>query len=563
MGAKIGTLTGYDRSRMAVASAVVVLAIAAVLLPDVLAQPDPLTFQLLMQQDIWLAPLFVAFCFLRFRPAESSPPKAIANETRLVMLCLMALLLVCWTGHYLAFANYEISRDEQLVAFDAEIFRRGALVWPIAPDWQHLANALNRKFMLPIGAAEAWVSGYLPVNAALHALVGSIVDDDLTAPILVAAGGFFLWRITGRVWPDSRTARLATLAFYLGSSQIVITGMTKFAMSGHLAFNLAWLWLFLRDTPRSHAAAMAVGFLSTGLHQPLFHPLFVLPFLALLMSQRRWRLLAVYSGAYAAISLFWLAWPLWIATFGTGPLVPIKTTEIGFVDRLLAVLKAPDLQSLWLMSANLLRFVTWQHPLLVPMALFGTVAAWRAEPLARALAVGFILPIVVMWILLPWQGGGWGYRYVHPVMGNAVLLGGYGVDMLQRRVGAALERPLVWTSAAAIFLLVPLHGLLVNRLAAPRAAKERIYAALDRDLLISDERVSDDFIHNRPDLSNRPIRLLAPAIKPEQVAALCAGRSMTFLDPAPPVPPSERQQALKAAAIAAGCDARQMHEPST
>ena len=179
------------------------------------------------------------------------------------------------------------------------------------------------------------------------------------------------------------------------------------------------------------------------------------------------------------------------------------------------------------------------------------------------IVVGFIVPIVVMWILLPWQGGGWGYRYVHPVMGNAVLLGGYGVDMLQRRVGAALERPLVWTSAAAIFLLVPLHGLLVHRLAAPRAAKERIYVALDRDLLISDERVSDDFIHNRPDLSNRPIRLLAPAIKPEQVAALCAGRSMTFLDPAPPVPPSERQQALKAAAIAAGCDARQMHEPST
>ena len=154
MGAKIGTLTGYDRSRMAVASAVVVLAIAAVLLPDVLAQPDPLASQLLMQQDIWLAPLFVAFCFLQFGPAESSPAKVVANETRVVVLCLVALLLVCWAGHYLAFANYEISRDEQLVAFDAEIFRRGALVWPIAPDWQHLANALNRKFMLPISARD-------------------------------------------------------------------------------------------------------------------------------------------------------------------------------------------------------------------------------------------------------------------------------------------------------------------------------------------------------------------------------------------------------------------------
>ena len=554
-------IVAYDRTRLVAAAIIVALTLVAALLPALLAQPDPFTFLLLMKQDIWLAPVFAGFCLIRFRPSTQPLTSNTANEQWLVLIGLAALLLTCWAGHYLAVANYEISRDEQMVVFDADIFRRGALVWPIAPEWQHIANALNRKFMLPIGAAEAWVSGYLPVNAALHALVGLVADDDLTAPLLVAAGGWFLWRITRKLWPDSVAARLATMAFYIGSSQIAITGMTKFAMSAHLAFNLAWLCLFLRDRRGSHAAAMLVGFLATGIHQPLFHPMFVLPFFGLLAMRKRWRLLGAYLAVYTAIAAFWLAWPLWISSFGVGPLIPIKTTPVGFFDRLLAAIKVADLQSVWLMAANLVRFVTWQHPLLVPLAGFGGWAAWRSEPLAKALVIGFVLPIVVMWILLPWQGGGWGYRYVHPVMGNAVLLGGWGVYLAQKRLGLAVERPLIWTSAIAAFVLVPLHGYMANQIAAPRAAKDRAYGALDTDLLIVDERVIDDFVHNRPDLSNRPIRLIAPGIRPKDMPGLCAGRIVTFLDPARPVPPSETQQGLKAAALAAGCTASQVREP--
>ena len=547
----------YDRARLIAAGAIMACLLLAVLLLPLVAQPEPLTVRLLVDQDLWLAPVFALACLMRLRPAPSSDWHI---GDRAVWLCLGAVLLVCWLGHYLVFENFEISRDEQMVAFDADIFRRGALVWPIPPDWQHLANALNRKFMLPIGAAEAWVSGYLPVNAALHALVGLVADDDLTAPLMVGGGGFFLWKITGRLWPDSRSARLATIAFYVGSSQILITGMTKFAMSAHLAFNLAWLWLFLRDRRGSHGAAMIVGFLATGLHQPLFHPLFVLPFFALMAVQKRWRLLAAYIVAYAFISAFWLAWPRWIASFGTGPLIPIKTTPIGFFDRLVAAAKVADLASLWMMAANLLRFAVWQHPLLLPFALCGAWAGWRRDSLATALAGGFILPIIVMWLLLPWQGGGWGYRYVHPVMGNAVLLGGWGVYWLQKR-GLAVERKLLLTSALAIVFLLPIHGFQANRIAAPLAAKDRAYAALDADLLLVDERIVDDFVHNRPDLSNRPIRLITRGATSQDLPALCAGRKLIFLDPAPPVPPSETQQSMKAAAVAAGCDARQVREP--
>ena len=55
------------------------------------------------------------------------------------------------------------------------------------------------------------------------------------------------------------------------SPQFLITSMTSYAMSAYLALNLLWLWLFLRDTPRAHLAAMTVGFAACGLHQLIFH----------------------------------------------------------------------------------------------------------------------------------------------------------------------------------------------------------------------------------------------------------------------------------------------------
>lgn len=551
----LNTRGGYERTRFIAAGVILVLVIAATSYsPDPAKSSNALTYFLLYGQDAWLVPLFVGACLLGPQPVMSAwrwPPR---SERRTVWLLLALATLLCWAGHYLVFSGYDLSRDEQLVAFDAGIFRRGALVWPIAPEWRPLANALNRKFMLPIGAAEAWVSAYLPVNAAFHAAVGLLFDENLTSPLMVGAGGLFLWRIGLRLWPDSPAARAAALALYVGSSQILVTGMTRFAMSAHMALNLAWLWLFLRDRRGSHALAMAVAFLATGLHQPLFHPMFALPFLALLAIRRRWALLGAYAVAYACIGVFWLAWPLVMSSFGTGPLVPITTTAgASYYDRLLSAIQGPGLEGAWLTSANLVRFVTWQHPLLMPLAFFGGWAAWRGEPLVKALAVSAVLPLIVLWLLLPWQGNGWGYRYIHPAIGSVVLLGGWGWYALERR-GLTLQRPMLWTTAAAVLVLLPIHGWMARSMVAPFAETDRSIGALDADIAIIDGHVSDDFVHNRHDLSNRPIRLFGPGVRPGQIAALCARGSLVFVDPAPPFRETERQQRLKAAAEAAGCE---------
>jgi hypothetical protein len=310
--------------------------------------------------------------------------------------------------------------------------------------------------------------------------------------------------------------------------------MTAYSMSMHMALNMLWLALFLTDRPRTHAAAILVGFFATGIHQPLFHALFVLPFLALLFGQRRWKLLAFYIGCYAVIGSFWMLWPLWIATHAAANSAMICASAdcegVGFVARLSAILKLPDLQSAWLTAANLLRLLLWQNPLLAPLALAGAISCWRKDPLVRALAISFILPIIVLAFLLPWQGHGWGYRYVHPVMGSAILLACFGYRHMETK-GVSIGRPLMIASALAAVLL-PLQAWMAARMVRPFVQIHAELTAIGADVVIVDTGVplGHDVVYNKFDLSNRPKLLVGFFVKPEGLSRLCRNSTIAFVD---------------------------------
>jgi len=395
-----------------------------------------------------------------------------------------------------------------------------------------------------------------------------LADPALASPLLATFGGFCLWRVSRLLWPASATTQTACVLLYAGSSQMLVTAMTAFSMSMHLALNMFWLWLFLADRRSTHSGAMIVGFFATGIHQPLFHPLFVLPFLYVLFQQKRWRLLGAYIVAYALIGSFWLAWPLWISAHGTAPAVPISgTAGVDFFQRLKTILEASKGNVLWMMAANLLRFLCWEHPLLLPLAAFGTWSNFRDQAICRALAIGFVLPILVMAVLLPWQGYGWGYRYLHPVLGSFVLLGTYGWHRLER---SALDlRPaLVRTSAMAMFLIFPIFAIMAHGVFAPSVQLRREFEASAADILIVDTAAvpySDDLVFNVPDLSNRPNTLLAYELTPGNLETVCRLGSIAFVPGARLAPvakvfgrkPSSRvtsgMQALIAEAPRSGC----------
>ena len=517
----------------------VALTFLTVVLPLV-SGGERLAATLAFKQDLYVAPIVLAMLLLIRRWAERETKTRLwpSRPTLWVAGLIALILLVGWAGHYLVFDGYDLSRDEQMASFDTAIFRYGHFFEPIPAAWRPIADALNLTFILPIGAREFWVSAYLPIHAAWRAAIG-IVDPALASPLMAAFGGYCIWRISRLLWPASAATQLACVLLYAGSAQVLVTAMTAYSMSMHLALNMLWLWLFLLDRRRTHAAAMIVGWFATGIHQPVFHPLFVLPFLHLLVQQKRWKLLAAYCVAYGLIGAFWLAWPIWISSHGAVAAVPISgTSGVDFTTRLRTVLGSTTDHGLWIMTANLFRFVCWQHILLIPLAILGIRANFRQQPVCRALAISFVLPILVTGLLLPWQGYGWGYRYVHPVLGCLVLLGGYGWHSLEAQ-GVDLRAIMLRASAFAIFIVFPAYAVLAHRTVAPFVQLHREFASGDADILILDSGgapYADDLVFNLPDLSNRPRMLSANALKPQDLEAVCSLGSIAFV-PGPRLKP--------------------------
>jgi len=484
-----------------------------------------------------------------------------------LMIGVVALVAGIWLIRIGALYNHDFTRDEHMAVFDARIFATGRLFWPLAPAMAPYYSALNDLFLLPIGNHEGLVSAYLPVNAAIRALLGKVMPLSLVSPLLVGVAALALWRVAARLWPGDRATQIVVLVLFASSSQVILTGTAAFAMTTHLAFNLVWLALFLRGSRASHGAALGVGFFATGIHQPLFHPLFVLPFLDLLRRQRRWRELGLYLAGYLAIGLFWMAWPRWVASHGVGIPPGNAAEQVGYLGRLATAIAPPNFAAITIMAANLMRFVLWQHLLLVPLALIGLWRCGRGNDLIRALALGVLLTFVAMAVLIPPQGHGWGYRYLHGLIGNLCLLAGFGWCWL-RDHGGVPQRAMAIASAVSLLIVLPVHTVMVRSMIAPYVRATQGFARLDADYIVVDSEnlpFSSNFVLNRPNLSNRPRMLLGSLLVPSDLARLCPGRTIAFAD-APqfaatyryylfPVPrgPSRLQQRQRRIAARAGC----------
>lgn len=533
------------------------------------SRPDfAMSMYFALKQDIPTAlPLLVlALLAWRFSPREAGTGAAsLRLKGWQAWAVLIAPAILAFVLRRFALPDYDMTRDEQMVTFDAAIYAKGLLFEPIPAFWRNHYHALNTLFILPIGLNEGWVSGYLPVNAALRALLTRVLPADLVSPLLLFVATLSLWRIALRLWPDSPSTRAVVLLLFVTSSQVIFTATTVYAMTGHLALNCLWLALFLRATPLSHAGAIAVGFLATGLHQPLFHPLFVGPFLMILLRERRWKELAAYVAAYAAIGLFWLGWQPWVAAHGVGP-VPVSGNDgVDYLERFRRGRTPFSAYSFYVMAGNLLRFVTWNHLLLLPLAGIG-IWVHRADRFVQALWLGMAVVVVFMTLILPAQVNGWGYRYLHGFLGEAVLLAGYGWHALEK-AGASPVRTFRLATAVGVLVLLPLHYWLAREQVSAFADATSRVRSIDADMVVVDSDVpfSSDLVSNRADLSNRPILLQKINLTPAAIPVLCARGSIAFAG-APmlgsisryfriPVPTqaSPGMIALRDAAVAAGC----------
>lgn len=490
------------------------------------------------QDAPWLlaiAVLLGGLVVLRFR--ASAPPglSLILRHPRIAVVVLSGFVLLCGiAGTDLVLDRYDFSRDEIQADFDATIFRAGMAVAPVDPEWQPFARALQPTFMRPVPEGRGFVSNYLPVSAGFRAAIGLLGDSAWTNPLLAALAVLAVFGVARRLWPDRPDAALISALLLATSSQVLVTAMTSYAMTAHLALNLLWLWLFLRNDRLGDSAAIGVGFLACGLHQIIFHPLFAAPFI---MGSGSWRRRFAYLGSYAVIGLFWIFYPK-LALEWQGLAAGSGTGNVGppqFVAQLTALLTSFGWDGIGLMLKNMLRLVAWQNPILLPLALLAYWSIRGNRGIARPLAAGIVLTLIAMFVLMPYQGHGWGYRYLHGLIGNLVLLAAYGWLSLSSRARPE-ETGTSWRVAAvssgiAILVLLPAHAIQAHHFSMSYARASAAIEQAPTDLVFVDDRelvFGRDLVRNDPFLRNRPKVLSLTLLTETDILHLCSRYSISI-----------------------------------
>jgi hypothetical protein len=560
---------GYLAPGGAITVAVLALASAPYSLP-------PITHYYFVVQDMPVLLLVASFFLLAHLLLRTSPaPTPTWLEPRYAAPTLWtAVGTVCLTvyvGTRLVCLDYALSVDEFMALFDSRIIAAGRLLAPVAPEWRDLVPALQPIFRLPVPDDAYWVSSYLPMNAGLRAGFLWLGWPALAGVVFAAVSLLALYAIARSLWPTRADAAIVSVALLAGSSQFLVTAMTPYAMAAHLALNLVWLWLFLRGTWPSHIMAVGVAFVACGLHQVAFHPLFAAPFLVSLVLARRWLLAFYYGGAYGAIVLFWILY--WSLLLGLGSTPVDQSGDVGLAYFIQRVADMVDLRTsnLILMSANLLRFLAWQAPLMLPLALVGAFA-WRGRnAVVLHLALGIALTLAAVLVLMPFQGHGWGYRYLHGLLGSFALLAAQSWIWLSDRLAhmrKQLAFALLASIALSVLVLLPWRLAQVYAFVRPYAAATSAIGSAKQDVVIVDASnvwYGVDLVRNDPFLSASPKVLDLASLREQQLAEVCARHRVAIFDEedaamlglrlAPGMPPEavSRARQLREAMRLLGC----------
>jgi len=461
------------------------------------------------------------------------------DPRRARLLTAIIVVIACgviWCGVHIVYRSFGLAMDEFMAEFDARIIAGGRLLASVAPEWRDFVPALQPIFRLELPENAYWSSSYLPMNAAIRAIFVLLGAPAFTGIVLAAVALVATFAVARRLWPDRPDAAVVAAALTACSSQFLITAMTPYAMTAHLALNMIWLWLFLRDTRPAHALAVAVAFVACGLHQVVFHPLFAAPFILSLLRARRWPLAAWYVATYAAIGLFWVLY--WAIVLRAVQVPMAQSADVGmgyFFERIAGMI---DLSAggVFYMALNLLRFLAWQTPLAIPLAFVGLVAARKRNQTLVDLAAGMALTLVAMLVLMPFQGHGWGYRYLHGFLGGLALMAAQGwIAVTDRDEKTARAPALVLVAGLLVSLVVvlPWQAFQVNAFVRPYASATAAITSAKADVVIVDPDniwYGQDLARNDPFLRARPKVLSLPWLDETRLRELCRRYDVAIFD---------------------------------
>jgi len=454
-----------------------------------------------------------------------------ADDGRIVGALILIFALVAWSGSYWLMEGYALSRDEQVANFGAAAMEQGWLGWQIPRQWIEYRRAIMPEFFSPFGADHVWSSAYLPLNSAFRAFWGRVADQALAGPAFLVIGLLGLWRAAMRLFPGRSDAVAVVLLMALSSTQLLVTGMTPYAMTGHFALTMLWLALVLRGGALGHGAAGLVALALAGLHQYHYPFPFLLPFLLWFAMGRRWGALAFHAAVLALAILIWAKlWPSMLADL-FGPPADIRPSA-GVADKVDSLFDR--LIARWHPLLHLSRFLAWNNLLLVPLALVGLWRMdWRRALRGEHVALPLAMGAFGMAVLAMDQGYGWGYRYLHAFIGSFALLAGYGWTKL-RRPGGEKRAPVLAASLVAALLTGSFLMARAHDYVAPYAAAHRLILSADADVVLVDPRGGrfvTDLARGREGVPvGRPMVMALGMLDEELVDRLCDRYRVAIFD---------------------------------
>ena len=445
-------------------------------------------------------------------------------------------VLIGGLGWWVVFGGHALSDDEFMALFDAEIFRHGALIAPLPSRFRPIEMAMQPLFQIALKSGAGWSSSYYPVNAMILAVLDVFGLRAAAGGLMSALSLVMVYRLAGRLWPDARHAGLVAALLLASSSQLLVAAMTPYAMSAHLALNLLWLNLFLGRGWVSQGLALVVAAAATGLHQLVFHPLFAAPFVLQLWLDRQWARAVFHSLGYLALAALWPHY--WDLALWSAHLDGARATAVVLDPSRIALAQLQQLgpEAFEWQLENLSRFVSWQNPLAFGLFLVGAPLAFRAGGVERSLVLGLALTFALVSVIIPYQGHGWGYRYLHGLLGSFVLIAVRGAMAIWPTASGGLgRRALMPVMVAALIcwaVLVPLCMVQAWVWSAPYARADAYLRHVPADVVLVNSHemaFGDDLVRNDPWLRTRPVIVSALTLTPTLMEQTCAlGRVAVF-----------------------------------
>jgi len=200
--------------------------------------------------------------------------------------------------------------------------------------------------------------------------------------------------------------------------------------------------------------------------------------------------------------------------------------------------RAIQIGALGPMADALLRFVTWQSLLTAPLALIGAVAAVKAKGHMRALVLGVAATLIALLVLEPSQIHGWGYRYLHGLLGSICLLAAWSCGRLTEGLGVearlAARGGFVAACVVSLLLLAPWRAWQASAYVRPYAlANAAVQRAPEPVVIVDDGKPwfdANTVIRNDPLLLRGPKILSLGALDAAQVSDLCARGPVGYFD---------------------------------